>query len=106
MMKHLTWSLLGIVELDPLDSVDIASVTLVHFLFGAFLIVGVIVLVNMMIALLSNTYQRVEVTSRHTCSFILFPYVDSVATCVREHKPATLIYTNFRLTITTIKLIG
>ena len=91
MMKHLTWSLLGIVELDPLDSVDNASVTLVHFLFGGFLLMGVIVLVNMMIALLSNTYQRVEVTSRNTCSFILFHYVDSVATCVREHIPTTLI---------------
>lgn len=64
-MKHLTWSLLGVAELDPLDSVDSASVTLVHFLFGAFLVMGVILLVNMMIALLSNTYQRVEVTSSH-----------------------------------------
>ena len=63
MFKHLCWSLLGIAELDPLDSVDIASVTLVHILFGAFLIMGVVLLVNMMIALLSNTYQRVEVTS-------------------------------------------
>ena len=63
MMQHLTWSLLGIAELDTLDSVDSASVTLANFLFGAFLIMGVILLVNMMIALLSNTYQRVEVTS-------------------------------------------
>ena len=62
MVRHLTWSLLGIAELDPLDSVDSASVTLAHFLFGVFLIMGVILLVNMMIALLSNTYQRVEVT--------------------------------------------
>ena len=86
-MKHLTWSLLGVAELDPLDSVDSTSVTLVHFLFGAFLIMGVILLVNMMIALLSNTYQRVEVR-RHTCSFILFSYVGSVATCAREHIPS------------------
>ena len=63
MIKHLTWSLLGIAELDPLNSVDSASVTVVHFLFGAFLVMGVILLVNMMIALLSNTYQRVEVTA-------------------------------------------
>ena len=85
MMKHLTWSLLGIAELDPLDSVDSASVTLVHFLYGAFLIMGVILLVNMMIALLSNTYQRVEVISRHTCSCILFSYVVSlVEACVAK----------------------
>lgn len=62
MVQHLSWSLLGIAGLDPLDSVDSASVTLARFLFGAFLIMGVILLVNMMIALLSNTYQRVEVT--------------------------------------------
>ena len=62
MFKHLCWSLLGIAELDPLDSVDNASVTLAQLLFGAFLIMGVVLLVNMMIALLSNTYQRVEVT--------------------------------------------
>ena len=61
MFKHLCWSLLGIADLDPLDSVDSPSVTLARFLFGAFLIMGVILLVNMMIALLSNTYQRVEV---------------------------------------------
>ena len=63
MFKHLCWSLLGIAELDPLDSVDGASVTLAQLLFGTFLIMGVLLLVNMMIALLSNTYQRVEVTS-------------------------------------------
>ena len=62
MVKHLTWSLLGIAELDPLDSVDSTSATLARLLFGAFLIMGVILLVNMMIALLSNTFQRVEVT--------------------------------------------
>ena len=60
-MKHLCWSLLGIAELETLDSVDSATVTLAHLLYGIFLVVGVILLVNMMIALLSNTYQRVEV---------------------------------------------
>ncbi|KAJ7378998.1 hypothetical protein OS493_018792 [Desmophyllum pertusum] len=59
-VKHLIWSLLGIVDLDPLDSTDKPSVTVVHFLYGAFLIMGVILLINMMIALLSNTYTRVE----------------------------------------------
>ena len=60
-VKHLCWSLLGIAELETLDSVESATVTLVYLLYGIFLIVGVILLVNMMIALLSNTYQRVEV---------------------------------------------
>lgn len=60
-VKHLCWSLLGIAELETLESVDSATVTLAHLLYGIFLVVGVILLVNMMIALLSNTYQRVEV---------------------------------------------
>ncbi|PFX18291.1 Short transient receptor potential channel 4 [Stylophora pistillata] len=58
--KHLCWSLLGIVELDALDSSDELSVTVVRFLYGGFMIVGAVLLMNMMIALLSNTYQRVE----------------------------------------------
>ena len=62
-MKHLSWSFLGIATLDHLESEDSASTTIAHFLFAAFLIMGVILLVNMMIALLSNTYQRVKVRS-------------------------------------------
>ena len=61
-VKHLCWSLLGIVELDPLDSADAATVTVVRILYGVYLIMGVILLVNMMIALLSSTYQRVQVS--------------------------------------------
>ena len=62
--KHLIWSLLGVVELDPLNSTDIVSATVVRFLYGAYLIMGVVLLINMMIALLSNTYQRVQVSNR------------------------------------------
>ena len=61
MVRHLCWSLMGIGDLDPLESADGPSVILVHFLYGAFLVMGVILLVNMMIALLSNTYQKVQV---------------------------------------------
>ena len=59
--RHLIWSLLGIVELDPMESMDKPSVTVGYALYGAFLIMGVILLINMMIALLSNTYTRVQV---------------------------------------------
>ncbi|KAJ7393957.1 hypothetical protein OS493_003626 [Desmophyllum pertusum] len=69
MFQYLCWSLLGVAELDPLDSVDSPSVALAHLLFGAFLIMGVILLVNMMIALLSNTYQRVEDNAMMEWSF-------------------------------------
>ena len=71
MIRHLCWSLLGIADLEPLDSVDNPSVILAHFLFGSFLVLGVILLVNMMIALLSNTYQRVEVK----ISFFVFCFL-------------------------------
>ena len=56
------WSLLGVSEeFDPLKSVDIPSVILARILYACFLIMGVILLINMLIALLSNTYQRIEV---------------------------------------------
>ena len=61
MMKHFLWSLLGLSDLGPLDSVDSPSVILVYFLYAVFLIMAVILLINMMVALLSNTYQQVAV---------------------------------------------
>ena len=61
MAKYLAWSCLGISNLEPLDSVDSPSVFLSYLLYSLFLIMVAILLVNMMIALLSNTYQRVEV---------------------------------------------
>lgn len=71
MFKHLCWSLLGIAELDPLESVDNGSLILAKLLYATFLIMGVVLLVNMMIALLSNTFQRVEVKSFGY--FFIFP---------------------------------
>ena len=61
MARHLAWSLLGLVDLDSLNSVDHPSVSLIQLLYSFFLIMGVVLLVNMMIALLSNTYQQVQV---------------------------------------------
>lgn len=61
MVRHLCWSLMGAVDIDVLESADDPSVMLVNFLYGAFLVMGVILLINMMIALLSNTYQKVQV---------------------------------------------
>ncbi|XP_066021550.1 uncharacterized protein [Pocillopora verrucosa] len=60
MATHLGWSLLGLADLDRLNSVDDSSVSLIHVLYSFFLIMAVILLVNMMIALLSNTYQQVQ----------------------------------------------
>ena len=62
-LTHLSWSLLEIEQdFNPLDSVDTPSVTLATWFYAAFLFIGVILLVNMLIALLSNTYKRVEVS--------------------------------------------
>jgi len=69
MVRHLWWSLLGIAELETLDSVDTPTVVLVRVLYGAYLIVAAILLINLMIALLSNTYQRVEDNSLKEWSF-------------------------------------
>ena len=64
MVKFLTWSLLGITELLPVELVDETSTYLAQTLYGMFLILGGVLLLNMMIALLSNTYQEVEVNFR------------------------------------------
>ena len=61
MTTYLVWSLLGVADLNWLNSVDNPSVSLIHVLYSFFLIMAVILLVNMMIALLSNTYQQVQV---------------------------------------------
>lgn len=62
MITYLGWSLLGISEdLDPLKAADFPSESLARILYAGFLIMGVILLVNMLIALLSNTYQRIKV---------------------------------------------
>ncbi|CAH3122203.1 unnamed protein product [Pocillopora meandrina] len=69
MATHLGWSLLGLADLDRLNSVDDSSLSLIHVLYSFFLIMAVILLVNMMIALLSNTYQQVQDNSLQEWSF-------------------------------------
>ncbi|XP_022789481.1 uncharacterized protein LOC111329137 isoform X1 [Stylophora pistillata] len=69
MATHLCWSLLSLADLDKLNSVDNPSISLIYLLYSFFLITGVILLVNMMIALLTNTYQRVQDNSLQEWSF-------------------------------------
>ena len=58
MVIHLSWSLLGVSEeSDPMASVDLPTETIARILYAAFLIFGIILLLNMLIALLSNTYS-------------------------------------------------
>ena len=77
MAQHLSWSCLGISGLEQLDSVDRPSVSLSYLLYGLFLIMVVILLVNMMIALLSNTYNRVEVHCKSKTSLLLMSCIVS-----------------------------
>lgn len=60
MTPHLAFSLLGVTGLEKFESVDPASELMAKLLYAIFLIMGVILLINMMIALLSNTYQHVQ----------------------------------------------
>ena len=62
MITYMGWTLLGVSDdFDPMKSVDLPSMILAQVLLVFFLIMGVILLINMLIALLSNTYQRIEV---------------------------------------------
>ncbi|CAH3137407.1 unnamed protein product, partial [Porites lobata] len=57
----LGWSLLDRSEGSGLMiSVDPTSTILAELLYAAFLVLGVVLLINMLIALLSNTYQKTE----------------------------------------------
>ncbi|XP_022792235.1 short transient receptor potential channel 2-like [Stylophora pistillata] len=69
MATHLGWSLLHLANLDAFNSVDGPSVSLIHVLYCFFLIMAVILLANMMIALLSNSYQRVQDNALQEWSF-------------------------------------
>ena len=62
-ISYLSWSLLGVAEKFDMTSADPPSVAFARVLYAVFLIVGAILLINMLIALLSNTYQRVEVSN-------------------------------------------
>ena len=57
----MTWSLLGLADADKLGTTDQTSLLLLGLLYAVFLVMVVILLVNMLIAVLSNVYQGVEV---------------------------------------------
>lgn len=69
-ITYLGWSLLGKSEdFDPIKGADFFSESLARILYASFLIMGAILLINMLIALLSNTYQRIEDNSLKEWSF-------------------------------------
>ncbi|XP_015764478.1 PREDICTED: uncharacterized protein LOC107343426 [Acropora digitifera] len=70
-MVHLVWTLLGITELDPFNTIghESSSDSLARTLYGIFIIGALVLLVNMMIAVLSHTYERVQKNSLRAWSF-------------------------------------
>ena len=59
--SHLVWSVFGLTNRATLESQDKLSTTVVSVLYVMFLVISVIMLVNMLVALLNNTYNKVEV---------------------------------------------
>lgn len=70
MFRELGFSLVGLSEFHPVTSVDLPAEALAQVLYSAFLIWGVILLINMLIALLSHTYEQTEVR-KFTLSVLL-----------------------------------
>ena len=83
-LTHLSWSLLEIEqEFNPLNSVDTPSEIIAKLFYASFLFIAVILLVNMLIALLSHTYQRVKVSDVAT---------QPVKTAVILRSPLRLVF--------------
>lgn len=79
--------------LDFFKSVDSVSVTLAQLLFAGYLVMALILLINMLIALLSNTYQRVQVNlSFLACSAARSAKFADV--CIETGKGLPVICTN------------
>jgi len=70
-IQHLIWTLLGIADVAPFTSYDSPSNYIAQTLYGVFIISALILLVNMMIAVLSSTYERVEVCYRLCITVVL-----------------------------------
>ncbi|KAL9954088.1 hypothetical protein ACROYT_G041582 [Oculina patagonica] len=92
MFKHLGFSLLGSSEFDPMMSVDLPTGTLALLLYSVFLILGVILLINMLIALLSHTYERTEENSIREWSFKRAVTIEAYADYDPIPVPLNIIY--------------
>lgn len=77
-VKHSWWEIISQLGLSLLElsdglsffqSTDTLSRALIHLLYALFLVMALILLINMLIALLSNTYQQVQTNSRQEWAF-------------------------------------
>ena len=59
--RQLVWSVFGLMELEDLESHTDLTSEILGILYLIFLILSVIMLVNILVALLTNTYERYRV---------------------------------------------
>lgn len=91
--RHLARSLLGMTSLTPFESLKEhgPSAILANLLYMMFLVVGVILLINLMIALLSNTYEKVQNNALKEWSFKKAVTIKSYSTCHPAPVPINLV---------------
>lgn len=67
----LFWALFGLPDLDILDLKGIDKVfteTVGLLLYAAYHVIAIVVLLNVLIAMMSSTYTRIEVIMKHSLS--------------------------------------
>ncbi|XP_020618999.1 short transient receptor potential channel 4-like isoform X2 [Orbicella faveolata] len=97
-LTHLSWSLLEIEqEFNPLNSVDTPSETIAKLFYAVFLFIAVILLVNMLIALLSHTYQRVKDNSLKEWSYKKAVTIQTYESYNPIHAPLNIVSEFFLL---------
>ena len=60
-VKILFWSLFGLIDLESFEADQVAETAVGMIILALWLVLAVIVLLNMLIALISNAFQRVQV---------------------------------------------
>jgi len=89
--EHLAWSLLGMTSRKFFSSDDSLSNTLGCLLYVLFLVMGVFLLTNILIALLTNTYQQVQDNSLREWSFKKATAINTYSACHPVPVPFNLI---------------
>ena len=76
MFSYLGWSILGrSSEFDRFEFEDTTTEVFAHLFFAVFLVIGVILLINMLIALLSHAFQRTQVRNKIDHGIKMMDYI-------------------------------
>ena len=62
------WSLFGLIVPDNIESQDTTSEYLGKVYFGAYMVIAAILLINILIAMINNTYKKV-IVSKKICRY-------------------------------------